>query len=81
MEMPFLRKEWTSLCGRVRRTARHFADGSEEGLAEEVVRFTSQDVPQNYPQLLERTREAARLAQRWRHQMQSQPSSPRRGVR
>jgi len=52
------------------------AHGSEEKCAEDLACFTSQNVPQNYSELLERTREAAQLAQRWRHQMQSQRPVP-----
>jgi len=72
VENLFLQKEWTSLCGRVQRAARHFGNGSEEKFAEDLRRFTSQPVPRNYPELLERTRDAAGLAQQWRQQVQPQ---------
>jgi hypothetical protein len=71
VEKLFLEKEWTNLCERVRRAADHIDNGLETKFAGDVSRFTSQSVPQNYPELLERTREAAGLAQRWRHQTQS----------
>ena len=68
MEDRFLEREWTSLCDRVRRTARHFGNGSEEAFAEDVRRFTSQPAPRDYPGLLNRTRDAAELAQKWRQE-------------
>lgn len=68
----FLTKEWMGLCERLRRTARHFGHGSEERFAEDVRSFTSQPVPRDYPELLERTRDAAGLAQHWRQQVQPQ---------
>jgi hypothetical protein len=81
VEDRFLTNEWTALCERLRRTAGHFGNGSEQAFAEEVRRFTSQPAPQHYPALLERTREAAELAQRWRQQKSGGDRRTREGNR
>jgi hypothetical protein len=63
--------EWEDLCQRLMQSA-----GGHEFAArqEQVERFARQEPPRRYPQLLERVREAARLAVSWQ-QGRQQPST------
>ncbi|MDA8743519.1 hypothetical protein N9N28_02695 [Rubripirellula amarantea] len=61
MNDSFMNSEWQSLCDHLDEVSKHLG-----GSREEVMQFRDQPPPQRYPELLERVRQAAALAIRWR---------------
>ena len=64
----FLEREWNDLGSRTKRTAKHFADQTENGNADFIAdaeAFASQEPPTKYDELLDRCRQARDLAVSW----------------
>ncbi|QDT12725.1 hypothetical protein [Planctomycetes bacterium K23_9] len=64
---PFVQAEWQELCERLNKCAKGIARDSDKqaDFVQKTEKFADQPAPERYPELLERTAEAARLAVEW----------------
>jgi hypothetical protein len=66
----WVQNEWQELCRQLKVSAEHLAEGGTEKTAQiegQVREFCSRDAPRRYRELLDRVREAARLAIDWQN--------------
>ncbi|KAA5547074.1 hypothetical protein FYK55_01250 [Roseiconus nitratireducens] len=66
MNDPFLEAQWNELVEKVRQTASMDDGGDQAGRLRDAEEFAQLPVPERYDAYLERVRESAALANRWR---------------
>ena len=75
MQNTWLEQQWSELCQRVQQRAEKCGQSSSQ----ELQAFTNQPQPESYPELLQRTRQAAELAAAW-PAINSSPASTETGA-
>lgn len=66
MSNQWVDNEWRDLCQRVQNCAEaRRSDSADDSMEQTAEKFCQQDPPPDYPSLLERVSEAARLAVTW----------------
>ena len=78
MQDKWVREQWDDLCRRTLRSAEHWGNRASHLTAQfraDAKGFTCMRIPERYPDLLDRVREASRMAVSWSEHVESQTTS------